>query len=149
MIDITKKYKTRDGAGVRIYAADGIGPYPVHGARATPCGWLAEKWTANGSYAEGTASAFDLIPVPTLRPWTHGECPVVFMARKKASPKGMSSAAWRHDHSRHGLCQGVNFFPAKVDGGTSSVINLSFSALAADYVRILEDGSEVPCGVEE
>jgi predicted DNA-binding protein with PD1-like motif len=31
-IDINKKYRTRDGHEVRIYATDGMGLYPVHGA---------------------------------------------------------------------------------------------------------------------
>ena len=32
MIDMKKKYRTKDGREVRIYATDGVGHYPVHGA---------------------------------------------------------------------------------------------------------------------
>ena len=148
MIDKTKKYKTRDGRGVRIYAAATETGLLTHGAvdldsvgEFTIC-----SWTAEGRYCTPLAHHFDLLPVPVLRPWTHGECPVVFIARKKVAPGGMSATARRHYLP---TCQGVNFFPAKVDDGDKLVIDLSFSDLAADYVRILEDGSEVPCGVEE
>jgi len=32
VIDINKKYKTRNGQKVRIYATDGAEDYPIHGA---------------------------------------------------------------------------------------------------------------------
>jgi hypothetical protein len=32
MISMDKQYRTRDGREVRIYAVDGGGKYPIHGA---------------------------------------------------------------------------------------------------------------------
>jgi hypothetical protein len=50
MIDINKKYRTRDGREVRIYATDGGGAYPVHGAVLGTNFWSATNWSQNGSY---------------------------------------------------------------------------------------------------
>ena len=46
-IDITKKYRTRDGREVRIYATNSSSTYPIHGAYAS---WGHESWTADGKY---------------------------------------------------------------------------------------------------
>jgi hypothetical protein len=50
MIDKNKTYRTRDGREVRIYATDGGGPYPVHGAVLGTNFWSATNWSENGSY---------------------------------------------------------------------------------------------------
>jgi hypothetical protein len=54
MIDINKKYRTRDGLEVRIYATDGTYPYPVHGAIRWSRGWVDKAWNNEG-VAEGRA----------------------------------------------------------------------------------------------
>ena len=51
MIDMNKKYKTRDGRKVRIYAVDGGGDYPVHGAIKEEGVWLFESWASDGQYS--------------------------------------------------------------------------------------------------
>jgi hypothetical protein len=51
MIDINKKYRTRDGNVVRIYAIDGVEPYTVHGAIKWEKGWKTGNWTADGKYS--------------------------------------------------------------------------------------------------
>ena len=48
MIDINKKYRTRDGREVRIYALDGGGNYPVHGAFKSDTGWVVRHWPQDG-----------------------------------------------------------------------------------------------------
>ena len=50
MIDISKKYRTRDGREVRIYALDGGGSHPVHGACKHPeaGGWVLSRWNEQG-----------------------------------------------------------------------------------------------------
>ena len=65
MIDINKKYRTRDGREVRIYATDGYGSYSVHGAVLTEEGWFPRCWTEQGelSHARLAHSAHDLIEV--------------------------------------------------------------------------------------
>jgi hypothetical protein len=51
MIELGKKYKTRDGCEVRIYAVDGGGRFPVHGAVKLVDGtWRQEEWTLTGSW---------------------------------------------------------------------------------------------------
>lgn len=47
MIDINKKYRTRDGHEIRIYAMDG-GLAPVHGAIKVSGGWLQHSWHLDG-----------------------------------------------------------------------------------------------------
>lgn len=65
MIDITKTYKTRDGREVRIYATDGGGTRPVHGAVLMGDSWRQERWTINGDWApeDMAATLYDLIEV--------------------------------------------------------------------------------------
>ena len=49
MIDINKKYRTRDGREVRIYATDGIGQQCVQGAfLSKEGGWSMWLWSKNG-----------------------------------------------------------------------------------------------------
>ena len=50
MIDINKQYRTRDGREVRIYATDGGGPCPIHGAISGLNFWSTANWSKNGSY---------------------------------------------------------------------------------------------------
>jgi len=64
MIDINKKYRTRDGKEVRIYAVDGgRNKNIVHGAM-NDKGWLSVTWTAEGKYLKfDMDSENDLIEV--------------------------------------------------------------------------------------
>ena len=48
MIDINKKYRTRDGREVRIYAVDGGGMHPVHGSIKMNDGWRSSNWLFDG-----------------------------------------------------------------------------------------------------
>ena len=50
MIDINKKYRTRDGREVRIYALDGGGLNPVQGAikDAASAWWGLSRWNEQG-----------------------------------------------------------------------------------------------------
>jgi len=61
MIDINKQYRTRDGHEVRIYATDGRGIYPVHGAVKVEDGWIPYTWQEIG--VEGVNNARDLIEI--------------------------------------------------------------------------------------
>ncbi|NDB68768.1 MAG: hypothetical protein EB015_12340 [Methylocystaceae bacterium] len=51
MIDKSKIYRTRDGREVRIYATDGGGEYPVHGAILDDDKWRISKWDKTGMWA--------------------------------------------------------------------------------------------------
>ena len=72
MIHKDKRYKTRDGRPVRIYATDGWGTFPVHGAMATRGEgdrWLSRCWRENGSATVKGESVNDLIEVmPAIQP---------------------------------------------------------------------------------
>jgi hypothetical protein len=61
MIDINKKYRTRCGREVRLYATDGIEGEEVHGSVKQSYGWHAETWPLNGLHS--VDSSFDLIEV--------------------------------------------------------------------------------------
>jgi hypothetical protein len=60
MIDINKKYRTRDGREVRIYAVDGDEPRPVHGAHKSQTGWVLSCWKEDGVHV---LEDYDLIEV--------------------------------------------------------------------------------------
>ena len=122
-IDITKTYQTRSGLSVRIYAVDGAGPYPLHGAVRTERGWDDEKWNKYGEYVRAGASDLDLIPVKTWRAWKDGEMPKFFMVRHK------EGGEW---HIANG-----------------SDLAGCFQKLFLNYDRMHEDGTTTPCGVLE
>ena len=63
MIDINKKYRTRDGMEVRIYATDGIYPYPIHGAIKWPKGWIDRTWDNDGKSESHALDYWDLVEV--------------------------------------------------------------------------------------
>jgi hypothetical protein len=63
MIDKNKQYKTRDGREVRIYATDGGGIYPVHGAIKNESGWYLAQWYSDGRHIRSNESPSDLIEV--------------------------------------------------------------------------------------
>jgi hypothetical protein len=48
MISKDKQYRTRDGREVRIYATDGGGSWPVHGAILEQRGWVYAIWSEDG-----------------------------------------------------------------------------------------------------
>ena len=65
MIDISKKYRTRDGRKVRIYATDGGGEAPIHGAIWSPDRekWFAWVWHEDGRLICGEENKSDIIEV--------------------------------------------------------------------------------------
>ena len=87
MIDITKKYRTRDGREVRIYAVDGDGEMPVHGAILTKRGWKVASWTPDGLWAVDMTHASDLIEVrPRIKRevWVNVSADTVHVWKTKA-----------------------------------------------------------------
>jgi len=64
MIDKDKQYKTRDGREVRIYATDGRGVFPVHGAIKHVEGWTSVSWCEDGMHlGNNKQTEYDLIEV--------------------------------------------------------------------------------------
>ncbi len=77
MIDITKTYKTRKGREVRIYATDGGGVYPVHGAIIYDGKWFSRRWTAKGAtFSDHQHSSDDLIEVKSSPPNSFRSAPL-------------------------------------------------------------------------
>ena len=52
--------QTKNGTPVRIYATDGLGRYPIHGARLLSDGWKSTSWTEEGHYIRNKISKSDL-----------------------------------------------------------------------------------------
>jgi hypothetical protein len=124
-IDITRKYTTRNGREVRIYATDGVGYYPIHGAVKDGDLWHSHVWTKDGARTGGQAvDEWDLIPVKTWRAWKRHEMPVIFMVK-------------RIDENMNGISCIVTR-----DGSDAE-------ALFKGWKHVHEDGTETPCGVEE
>ena len=63
MISKDKTYRTKSGLEVRIYATDGGGLYPVHGAMFQDGEWSHETWMSDGSYIGNTEERLSLIEV--------------------------------------------------------------------------------------
>ena len=64
MIDINKKYRTRDGREVRIYATDGMDNQSIHGAVKNNNGWILHAWYSDGVHARSDRNGrYDLIEV--------------------------------------------------------------------------------------
>lgn len=52
-IEVGKRYRTFSGKEVRVYATDGEGDFPVHGALLERIGWEVQTWTIQGCYLYG------------------------------------------------------------------------------------------------
>lgn len=63
MIDKNKKYTTRSGLPVEIYATDRGGINPVHGAVFNCGAWRPESWTSTGVAIIGRENPIDLVEV--------------------------------------------------------------------------------------
>lgn len=63
-----KTYVTRDGRMARIYAIDGGGVWPIHGAIFTGSEWEATCWTKDGCTREIAESNDDLDGIWEDRP---------------------------------------------------------------------------------
>lgn len=75
MIDINKKYRTRDGREVRIYSVDADNLDSVHGAYLHKDGkWMVASWSWGGARHDAEETPMDLIEVkPRIQQtvWLH------------------------------------------------------------------------------
>ncbi len=77
MIDPAKKYRTRDGREVRIYAVDAGGERPVHGAaRERNHAWEVKSWNADGTYLSRhqALDLFEIKPRIQREVWVNVYC---------------------------------------------------------------------------
>jgi len=65
-LDFSKpeELQTRNGRPVRIYATDGGGGYPVHGATLNDGVWLVKAWKSNGLSSTVAEHQLDIISKP-------------------------------------------------------------------------------------
>ena len=113
---------TRGGFPTRIYAEDGIGTRPIHGAIKTIYGWVSYAWYANGRFSNlGEDHPYDLIPEATggrvmsankqNRAWVVSDRhrAVIEVTFKKRTPKlimGISES--RVVYGKHYVCLGYS-----------------------------------------
>lgn len=71
MIDKNKQYKTRDGREVRIYATDGNGHKPIHGAIREGQSWVAYTWLYDGVAALDCNSLIEVRPRIKREVWVN------------------------------------------------------------------------------
>lgn len=64
MITMDKKYQTKSGSEVRLYAIAAGGEYPVHGAVKSGEEWISMTWDSTGNFAAYTNSDCSLVEVP-------------------------------------------------------------------------------------
>ena len=60
-IEVGKLYKTRGGYKYRVYATDGVGKFPVHGAVLMDDGWGFNTLTKDGFSSSEYQSPYDII----------------------------------------------------------------------------------------
>ena len=71
MIDKNKQYRTRDGREVRIYATDGGGHKPIHGAIREDENWVAYTWLYDGVAALDCNSLIEVKPRIKREVWVN------------------------------------------------------------------------------
>ncbi len=64
MISLDKSYRTKNGKEVRLYAIDGHGYWPVHGAISYPDGWYAFQWSVDGQGAYANHDLIEVVMIP-------------------------------------------------------------------------------------
>jgi len=133
-IDINKKYQTRSGLPVRIYATDGGGPFPIHGAVQTdrrpeqPENRFAQIcWTELGSRCgHPIKDTWDLIPAKTWRAWRKNDAKPKFMVVQENNRKQL-----------------------EVHCVFASDCDTELQNLFDNFKWFHEDGTETPCGACE
>jgi hypothetical protein len=61
IFEVGEEYETECGFKVRIYATDGAGKYPIHGAFCKHGEWRSQDWTEDGRYSDtGGESGIDI-----------------------------------------------------------------------------------------
>jgi hypothetical protein len=58
---VGKKYITECGYEVRIYASDGMLPFPIHGAYKKDNDWRLYEWESDGSNGIGDTSSLNIV----------------------------------------------------------------------------------------
>lgn len=103
MIDINKKYKTRDGREVIIHAINlRVERYPVIASVLTKCGWQYRSFSSNGEFVVNETSQSDLIEVVPLwegEIWVH-ENGVICKCDPEGDEESWIEKGWRKVKAR-------------------------------------------------
>ena len=89
MIELGRKYRTRDGREVRIYAIEPDGLYPVHGAIRSINGyWCARMWNHKGKMhgRRPNGQLIEVLPEVTVRQYLRKNQHLVGMADHENNP---------------------------------------------------------------
>lgn len=88
-------YRVRDGRAARVYAADGGGDFPIHGAIETATGkWTITKWSKTGSWALfGGKTAADLMP-KRREVWVKLDLNLTLRGWSKIKPEDAEANGW-------------------------------------------------------
>ena len=87
IISMDKQYRTRDGRKVRIYAVDGYGDYPIHGAILTNVGWIEHSWRKDGGGYNRNCALIEVKPRIQREVWMNvyaDNCYNAFHTRREA-----------------------------------------------------------------
>lgn len=68
-IDLTKQYKTRGGAEVKLFAISDDDEYPIVGQFKYEGKWANSQWQSNGAYFGGQRDDWDLVEVKPSEYW--------------------------------------------------------------------------------
>ena len=99
-IEAGKLYKTRDGSKARVYATDGSGDFPIHGAVLFGGDCVFETWQSNGKVYRSEDSSSDIVsewdeeesPIKEEEPTIYGPASGCF---DKPEPDVKMSDDWR------------------------------------------------------
>jgi hypothetical protein len=136
MIDLNKKYKTKDERVVEIYKVDAGGIYPVIGAILNPKTkhWDCSRWTLDGTaFLSCSGSLFDLVEVPNFETveYVRGYANTVnYFGMRVAVPSGILWLATDEDGTLFGYFS-EPYISSAFDGlgywDTSMSVNLKFA----------------------
>ena len=87
-IEMGLVYRTRDGREVRIYATDGGGIYPIHGAVRCDDEWTTESWAVDGKWDRLNRSAGDNNDLIEVKPRIKREIWVNVYPHRMGVPHG-------------------------------------------------------------
>ena len=119
MICFSKPLATRDGREVRIYAQDGGGDQPIHGAYKQDERWIPTQWGVEGTfYHDGTPDDLDLVNIKLRYKYTvyHNVYKEISSAFPAGLGKAFSSEQQAKD-SRSNGCIGMVKFEVDIEEG--------------------------------
>jgi hypothetical protein len=107
-------YRTHDGHKARVYAIDGCGNQPVHGAIYVGCEWIPMAWTTTGQHTTARPSVNDLV-----EPWREPHPAESWAVDTKIRVRDDGNDEWIHRHFAMYKDGKVHTFPCGLSSWTS------------------------------